>query len=99
LAIVTYLPSAAAFVVELAPEPLRGVYLAVNSQCWAIGYFIGPPIGGWALDQTRAIVDGFWWCLMVTVALAVLILRVLDKMVNHSTLEGTENREQGTDDA
>jgi MFS family permease len=98
-AIVTYLPSAAAFVVELAPEPLRGVYLAVNSQCWAIGYFIGPPIGGWALDQTRAIVDGFWWCLMVTVAIAVLILRVLDKMVNHSTLEGTGNREQGTDDA
>ena len=80
-ATVTYLPTAAAFVVELAPEPLRGVYLAINSQCWALGYFIGPPLGGWALDQTRTIVDSFWWFLLTTVAIAVLILQVLDRMV------------------
>ncbi|MBD2082147.1 MFS transporter [Leptolyngbya sp. FACHB-17] len=83
-AIVTYMPSAASLVVDIAPESLRGVYLAVNSQCWALGYFIGPPIGGWALDQTRTIASGYWLGLVATVAIAVLILQVLDKMVRHS---------------
>ncbi|BAU11158.1 major facilitator superfamily protein [Leptolyngbya sp. NIES-3755] len=83
-AIVTYMPSAASFVVDIAPESLRGVYLAVNSQCWALGYFIGPPIGGWALDQSRSIASGYWLILIGTTAIAVLILRVLDKMVSHS---------------
>lgn len=83
-AIVTYMPSAASFVVDIAPESLRGVYLAVNSQCWALGYLIGPPIGGWALDQSRSIVSGYWLILIGTTAIAVLILRVLDKMVSHS---------------
>ncbi|MGG6268333.1 MFS transporter [Leptolyngbya sp. AN03gr2] len=82
--IVTYMPSAASFVVDIAPESLRGVYLAVNSQCWALGYFIGPPIGGWALDQSRSIASGYWLILIGTTAIAVLILRVLDKMVSHS---------------
>ncbi len=83
-AIVTYMPSAASLVVDIAPESLRGVYLAVNSQCWALGYFIGPPIGGWALDQPRSIASGYWLVLVATVAIAVLILRVLDKMVSHN---------------
>ncbi|MBW4440693.1 MAG: MFS transporter [Plectolyngbya sp. WJT66-NPBG17] len=83
-AIVTYMPSASSLVMDFAPESLRGVYLAVNSQCWALGYFIGPPIGGWALDQTRSIASGYWLVLVATVAIAVLILRVLDKMVSHN---------------
>jgi MFS family permease len=83
-ALVTYLPSASAFVVDLAPESLRGVYLAINSQCWALGYFIGPPIGGWALDQSRSIASGYWLFLVATVAIAVLILQVLDKMVSQT---------------
>ncbi|MER3435537.1 MAG: MFS transporter [Leptolyngbya sp. ERB_1_1] len=83
-AIVTYMPSAASLVVDIAPESLRGVYLAVNSQCWALGYFIGPPIGGWALDQSRSIASAYWLVLVATVAIAVLILQVLDKMVSHS---------------
>lgn len=84
VALVTYLPSASAFVVDLAPESLRGVYLGINSQCWALGYFIGPPLGGWALDQSRAIASGYWLFLVATVAIAVLILRVLDKMVSQT---------------
>ncbi len=39
VATVTYTPFASGLVVELAPESLRGVYLSINSQCWAIGYF------------------------------------------------------------
>jgi MFS family permease len=55
LGIVTYLPAASSLVVDLAPESLRGIYLAVNSQCWALGYFLGAPLGGWALDHCRPI--------------------------------------------
>ena len=50
LGMVAYTPISSALVVALAPETLRGVYLAVNSMCWAFGYLIAPPLGGWALD-------------------------------------------------
>ncbi len=83
-AIVTYMPAASSIVMDFAPESYRGVYLAINSQCWAVGYLIGPPLGGWALDQTRSIASGYWLFLVATVAIAVLILQVLDKMVRHS---------------
>jgi MFS family permease len=60
IASVVYKPFASAIVSELAPESLRGAYLAVSSQCWAIGYFIGPLVGGWAMDQPVAIAHHFW---------------------------------------
>jgi MFS family permease len=83
-AVVTYLPSASALVVDLAPDSLRGVYLGINSQCWALGYFIGPPLGGWALDQSRSIASGYWLFLVGSVAIAVMILQVLDKMISQT---------------
>jgi len=79
IATVTYLPSASAFVVDIAPESLRGVYLSVNSQCWAIGYFIGPPIGGWALDQTPLVANGIWLVLALSVLALVGILVGLER--------------------
>uniref|UniRef100_A0ACD5GRI4 Uncharacterized protein n=1 Tax=Desertifilum tharense IPPAS B-1220 TaxID=1781255 RepID=A0ACD5GRI4_9CYAN len=33
IATVAYMPSASAFVVDIAPASLRGVYLSINSQC------------------------------------------------------------------
>jgi MFS family permease len=78
LATIAYLPSASSVVAELAPPTLRGVYLAINSQCWAIGYLIGPPLGGWALDQSATIAHGFWLALALTVLPAILILRHLE---------------------
>ncbi len=61
LGTVCYLPAASAFVAALAPAHLRGIYLSINSQCWAIGYFLGPPLGGWALDtfQTQSFILWF----------------------------------------
>jgi MFS family permease len=79
IATVAYLPSASSFVVDLAPESLRGVYLAVNSQCWAIGYFIGPPLGGWALDQSAQVAHRFWVALSLSVIIAIIILRYLSQ--------------------
>ncbi|MEO1520252.1 MAG: MFS transporter [Cyanobacteria bacterium J06633_2] len=80
IATVTYLPSASSFVVALAPESLRGVYLSVNSQCWALGYFIGPPLGGWALDQSTQVAHGFWLGLSCSGLLGLGIVTLLGRM-------------------
>lgn len=85
LATSAYMPSAASTTVELAPESLRGVYLAVNSQCWALGYMIGPPIGGWALDQSKAFAHAFWIAMAVSVVAAILVLQILDRMMRQSS--------------
>ncbi|MBE7382895.1 MAG: MFS transporter [Leptolyngbya sp. SIO1E4] len=78
IAITAYNPVASSFMVTLAPETLRGVYLSVNSMCWAIGYFVGPPLGGWALDQVRIISDSFWLVAAMSVAVVLGILYYLD---------------------
>ncbi len=80
IATVAYLPAASSLVVDLAPESMRGVYLAVNSQCWAIGYFIGPPLGGWALDQSARVAYGFWIALALSIIIAILILHYLNQL-------------------
>lgn len=92
LATVTYLPSASSIVVELAPDSLRGVYLAVNSQCWAIGSFIGPPLGGWALDQSAVFAHTFWLWLAASVGLAILILQQLKRMIKLQDASSTATK-------
>jgi MFS family permease len=82
IATVAYTPSASALVVDLAPESLRGVYLSINSQCWAIGYFIGPPLGGWVLDQSQATAHGFWLAAAVSIVIGIVILQYLDRILN-----------------
>jgi MFS family permease len=80
-AVVSYTPSASALVAEMAPESLRGIYLSINSLCWAVGYFIGPPLGGLALDQPRPIADTFWLGLASSVMVVIIILRWLDRLL------------------
>ncbi len=86
LATDAYMPSAASTTVELAPEALRGIYLAVNSQCWAIGYLIGPPIGGWALDQSQMVAHSFWLGMAASVAIALLVLQQVDQMMRQGKM-------------
>jgi MFS family permease len=81
LAVVSYTPSAASLVVDLAPKSQRGVYLSINSLCWSIGYFIGPPLGGWALDQQRYITANLWLGLAISVVVAILILQYLGSIL------------------
>jgi len=68
-------------VVSMAPDAVRGVYLSVNSLCWAVGYLVGPAIGGWAMDQPRSIADGFWLVSAFSVGAIVVTLRYLDRLV------------------
>jgi MFS family permease len=81
IATVAYTPASSSLVVSLAPEAIRGVYLSINSLCWAVGYFIGPTTGGWAMDQSRQIADGFWIAAALTVAGAIVILRNLERVL------------------
>ncbi|MCS6812317.1 MAG: MFS transporter [Cyanobacteria bacterium] len=79
MAIVLYTPAASAYVVELAPDGLRGVYLSLNSLCWAIGFLIGPPLGGLAMDQPSPWADYFWLALATTTIPVILVLHWLDR--------------------
>jgi MFS family permease len=77
IAATIYKPFAPAIVAELAPESLRGAYLAISYQCWSIGYFIGPVLGGWAMDQTHAIAHGLWVVAAVSTLFSLFILNFL----------------------
>ncbi len=79
IATVAYNPSASSLIIRLAPESLRGVYLSVNSLCWAAGYFIGPTIGGWAMGESRSIANGFWLGTIGSVGVVLLLLQWLDR--------------------
>ncbi|MFN6472887.1 MAG: MDR family MFS transporter [Nostoc sp. SerVER01] len=85
VAIVAYTPSAASLVTELAPENQRGLYFSINALCWAVGSFIGHPLGGWALDQPRIITDRFWLGFSLSVAIAVAILQYLNRILADSS--------------
>ncbi|KJH70912.1 MFS transporter [Aliterella atlantica] len=81
LAIVSYTPFASALVTNLAPPSQLGVYFSMSSLCWAAGYFIGPPLGGWALDKTPMFADSFWLGLAFSVGILLLILYYLDRLL------------------
>ena len=81
IAIVAYTPSASALITELAPKSQLGVYFSISSLCWAVGYFIGPPLGGWALDQTSVFANNFWLGLALSVSILILILYYLNRIL------------------
>lgn len=80
-----YKPFAPAIIAELAPDSLRGVYLAISYQCWSIGYFIGPILGGWAIDQPRAIAHQSWLVAASGTLCGLVILQFLGRsqVTNH----------------
>lgn len=81
IALTTYNPAASAFVVDISPESLRGIYFAINSQCWAMGYLIGPPLGGWVLEGGKIYAHNFWLILVLSVAIALFPLQYLKGLI------------------
>jgi predicted MFS family arabinose efflux permease len=81
IAMIIYTPIASALVVALAPESLRGVYLSLNSQCWAIGYLIGPALGGMAMDRPPSFAHAYWLLLVASLPLGFFILQGLDRQL------------------
>ena len=82
IATTAYTPIASSFVAMLAPEALRGVYLSINSMCWALGYFVAPPLGGWALDQSPQMAHSFWLLAAASIVPVLAILAYLDRQVS-----------------
>jgi MFS family permease len=86
IAIVAYTPTASALIADLAPPSLRGVYTSINSLCWAAGYAIGPPLGGWALDRSPAFAHNYWLGLAATVPIVWAILWWLERLIEQLTV-------------
>ena len=74
-----YAPIAVSLVGEMAPLRLRGIYFALESECWAIGFLIGPILGGWALDRPDAVGSNFWLILLGSASIAGAILGYLQR--------------------
>jgi predicted MFS family arabinose efflux permease len=45
-------PTQGALVADLAPERVRGRYMAFSTLSWEIGFAIGPAVGGFVLDRS-----------------------------------------------
>jgi MFS family permease len=73
VATVIYKPTSSAWIAALAPVKLRGIYTAIAYQCWPIAYFIGPILGGWAIDRPDIIL-GFWGGVAGTTLLGAIVL-------------------------
>jgi MFS family permease len=80
LASVAYKPFFVATVSDLAPPSLRGAYVAVSSQCWTVGYFIGPLLGGWAMDQSALVAQRFWLGVGLSTAVCIALLWVFESI-------------------
>lgn len=80
LAEVLYSPAGVSLVGEMAPVNLRGVYFAMESQCWGVGFIIGPAVGGWVLDQPELATHVWVLCVLVG-GLASLLLVSLRQQV------------------
>jgi MFS family permease len=81
MALAAYNPTASALTADIAPDRLMGVYTSLNSLCWAVGFAIGPPLGGWALDQNIQVVQGFWVGLSMASVGIWLLLQMLDRLL------------------
>jgi MFS family permease len=79
IATIIYKPTSSAWISELAPASLRGVYTAIAYQCWTIGYVIGPIVGGWAVDQSRNVAQNAWLAIALSTLSGLIILQVLNK--------------------
>jgi MFS family permease len=79
-------PFVAAMVSALAPASLRGAYVGVNSQSWAVGFFIGPALGGWAMDQPQMVADRVWLVAAASTLAGLLILYALERIRPETSL-------------
>ncbi|MEO1124404.1 MAG: MFS transporter [Cyanobacteria bacterium J06639_16] len=87
---ICYGPSASSLVGDLAPSTLRGIYFALESESWAIGFLIGPPLGGWALDHPAWLGINIWLVLLFSAAIASGILLFLREQLASNTAPSKE---------
>lgn len=81
IAQVAYSPSTLALITDLAPNELRGIYFSFYGQAWAIGFIIGPMLGGWILDQSANYVHNYWLIAAASINLGLVSLWYLQKIM------------------
>ena len=85
LAEILYSPAGISLIGEMSPENLRGIYFSLESQCWSIGFTIGPAIGGWALDHPETVGVNLWLYLITGGLVARVILTVLKQQITSAS--------------
>ncbi len=90
-AAVAYKPFFMAMVSDLAPPTLRGSYIAVSSQCWTVGYFIGPFLGGWAMDQVPLIAHRFWLAVALSTVGCIALLWTFETLHSRAPVQISES--------
>lgn len=81
LAEILYSPAGISLLGDMAPSNLRGIYFSLESQCWSIGFTIGPALGGWALDHPETIGTNLWLYLITGGFISSLILALLKQQL------------------
>jgi MFS family permease len=91
VASVAYKPFFMSMVSDLAPPTLRGAYIAVSSQCWTIGYFVGPFLGGWAMDQVPLVAHRFWLAVALSTMVCIALLWTFEVLHNNAPVQASES--------
>jgi len=90
IASVAYKPFFMSMVSDLAPPTLRGAYIAVTSQCWTIGYFVGPFLGGWAMDQVPLVAHRFWLAVAFSTLVCIALLWTFAALHDNAAVQPSE---------
>ena len=93
LAEILYSPAGISLIGEMSPDNLRGIYFSLESQCWSIGFTIGPAIGGWSLDHPDMVGTNLWLYLITGGVVASLILILLKQQLAGEVLGGASIQE------
>jgi MFS family permease len=91
IASVAYKPFFMSMVSDLAPSTLRGAYIAVASQCWTMGYFLGPFLGGWAMDQMPLVAHRFWLAVAFSTVLCIALLWTFEGLRDTAPVQASES--------
>lgn len=78
---ILFSPTSVSLTSNMAPINLRGIYFSLESQCWSVGFTIGPALGGWSLDHPKTIGINFWLYLIAGGLISGLILILLKRMI------------------
>lgn len=79
---VLYGPAASALTGTLSPADQRGIYFSLESECWAIGFVVGPALGGLALDHPLQGGANLWLWLVASTSIPAAILVYLKQLLN-----------------
>ncbi|MEL6453598.1 MAG: MFS transporter [Cyanobacteria bacterium J06623_5] len=87
IAEMVYGPASSALVGEMSPPDQRGIYFSLESECWGIGFLLGPASGGWALDHPVNGGANLWLVLVVSTGIPGAILLYLKQQLSQESSE------------